>query len=540
MRCTPLSRYTRRTKWIPAAALILVLVAVLLVSPGHAAPQPGGTLRIAAMSIQQLDPYKSASNDEIHAFSPIFDTLFIIGREGFEPVPHLAERWENVDDRTWRFYLRRGVRFQDGNAVFPEGQGREVTAEDVVYSIQRFMEVSTAFYLGEIEQVRALDRYTVEIRTAHPDPFLIQDPNRLARVAIVPREAVELLGEDGFAKNPIGSGPFELVRFVPDQTVILQRNEDYWLPVYLDRVEFVFIPDPTVQVIALSAGEVDVIPYLLNVDAAEVIARNPELELVGRGGSYRGIGFNVTKPPFDDWRVRDALSKAMNIDVAVQSVVGSLGERAYGQVPPWVPFGYDPTLAELWEYDPEGALAQLAAAGYTERTPDGFLAKDGKPLSFEIHVIPGTHMRVFTILVTQLRELGIDAKLLQQELGTWVDDLLSGRAGIFFDFSFAGTTGLHSLFHSNSIGRSNAHYYANPEVDALLDQASRTVDMDEVSRLWKAAQRLIVQDRVFIPLYFEQGFSAINRRVRDWVPPWGGLHLVSLENNVYLEGGGRR
>src|SRR5690606_32586178 len=124
------------------------------------------------------------------------------------------------------FHLRPGVYFQDGNPVFPEGQGREVTADDVVYSIQRFQEVSTAFTLGAIASVEALDRYTVQLKTAHPDPFLIVDPNRLARVAIVPREAIEQLGEDGFAQHPIGSGPFKLRRFIPDEEVVLERNED--------------------------------------------------------------------------------------------------------------------------------------------------------------------------------------------------------------------------------------------------------------------------------------------------------------------------
>jgi peptide/nickel transport system substrate-binding protein len=112
----------------------------------------------------------------------VFDALFIIGADDFQPVPHLAESWETTDDTTWVFRLRQGVTFQDGNAVFPEGEGREVTAEDVVYSVERFLDVSTAFTLGQIESVRALDRYTVEIVTAAPDPFLINDSNRLARV----------------------------------------------------------------------------------------------------------------------------------------------------------------------------------------------------------------------------------------------------------------------------------------------------------------------------------------------------------------------
>jgi ABC-type transport system substrate-binding protein/Zn-dependent protease with chaperone function len=519
-------------QWMAGA--ILIVLAIFIATVATAQTQ-GGTLRIAYASIQQLDPYKSANNDEINAFSQVFDSLIVISKDDFQPIPHLALSWETPDDTTWVFTLREGVTFHDGNEVFPEGAGRELTADDVVYSINRFLEVSTAFTLGNIESATALDRYTVEIKTTDPDPFLITDPNRLARVLIVPQEAVEQLGEEGFARNPIGSGPFKLVSFTPDQRLEFSRNEDYWLPVNLDGVEFIFIPDPTVQTIALEAGEVDVISYIFNIDSVTQLSENPDLTLIERGGSYRGLGFNVTTPPFDEFEVRDAISKAMNIDAAVNAVVAPFGIRAYGQVPPWTSFEQDPGLADLWTYDPEAALEQLAAVGFTDSNGDGILDRDGQPLSFNIKTIPGSQVRVLTILVTQLRELGIDANILQQDVAVWADDLQTGNdTGLFFDYSFAGTTGLYSLFHSSNNGRTNTHFYENPEVDALLDEASRTIEFETRNRLWLEAQRLIMQDRAAIPLYFESGYSVVNNRVQDFVPPWGGLNLVSLENNVSI------
>jgi len=514
----------------------LLIVTILLSGMVHVlAQQQGGTLRIAYSSIQQLDPFKSAANDEINAFSQVFDALFVIGKDDFQPVPHLATSWEAIDDLTWEFRLREGVTFQDGNAVFAEGEGREVTAEDVVYSVNRFLEVSTAFTLGDVTGVEAVDRYTARITTAAPDPFLVTDVNRLARVVIVPREAVEHFGEEEFARNPIGSGPFELVSFTPDQSLSFVPNEDYWLPVYLDAVEFVFIPDPTVQTIAIEAGDVDAVPYLFNIDSVEQLQDVPGVTLHPRGGSYRGLGFNVTTPPFDEFAVRDAISKAIDIDAAVAAVVAPFGIRAYGQVPPWVAFEQDPTLADLWDYDPEAALEILAEAGFAPGS-DGTLAREDQPLSFSIKTIPGSQVRVLTILVTQLQELGIDAQLLQQDIAVWAEDLQTGNdTGVFFDYSFAGTTGLYSLFHGSNGGRTNTHFYANPEVDALLDEASRTVDNEARNELWLAAQRQIMADRAGIPLYFEFGYSVVNDRVREWVVPWGGLNLVTIENNVYIE-----
>lgn len=513
---------------------LLVLSLLLAVSAIGLAQQTGGTLRIAYTSIQQLDPFKTAANDEINAFSQVFDALFIIGKDDFQPVPHLAESWEAIDDLTWEFRIRPGVMFHDGNEVFPAGESREVTAEDVAYSIQRFLDVSTAFTLGDISSVDVVDRYTVRVTTAAPDPFLITDVNRLARVVIVPREAVEFYGEEGFARNPIGSGPFKLVSFVPDQALRFERNEAYWLPVYLDAVEFVFIPDPTVQTIAVEAGEVDVVPYLFNIDSVEQLSDVPGISLYPRGGSYRGLGINVTTPPFDEFAVRDAISKMIDIDAAVTAVVEPFGLRAYGQVPPWVEFEQDPTLADLWTYDPEAGLAQLAEAGFVPGA-NGVLTRDGQPLSFSIKTIGGSQVRVLTILVTQLQQLGVDAQLQQQDTAVWAEDLQTGNGtGVFFDYSFAGTTGLYSLFHSSNAGRTNTHFYANEDVDALLDEASRTVDFERRNELWLAAQRQIFADRAGIPLYFEFGYSVVNDRVVDWVVPWGGLNLVTLENNVYL------
>ena len=159
--------------------------------------------------------------------------------------------------------------------------------------------------------------------------------------------------------------------------------------------------------------------------------------------------------------------------------------------------------------------------------------RDGEPLSFSVKTIAGSHVRVLTILVTQLQELGIDANLLQQDGAVWGDDLQQGNdTGMFFDYSFSGITGLYSLFHSSNNGRSNTHFYTNAEVDRLLDEASRTLEFQGRNDLWLEAQRLIMQDRAGIPLYFENGYAIVSNRVQDFAPAVAGLHLVSTENNV--------
>ncbi|MGC9529204.1 MAG: ABC transporter substrate-binding protein [Candidatus Bipolaricaulaceae bacterium] len=521
------------SRW-KVAKVGVMLAALALAGAGVGAQQTGGILRIRAMDLQNVDPMQLLGrNDDIHVASQVFDQLVILGKDDFQPKPELAVSWELVDDTTWIFHLRQGVTFQDGNEVFPEGEGREAVADDVVYSVNRAKEMAANLNLEGIADVRALDRYTVEVKTVGPQPLLL-DVHRLSSVMIVPREAVEVLGE-GMTTRPVGSGPFEIVSFVPGQEAVLRRNEDYWLPVNLDELHVIVIPDPTAAIIALEAGEVDVVPYGPADEGPRLLEEG--FLVAKRGGSFRGIVFNVTKPPFDDWRVRNAISLALDVNAAWQAVIpAGFGERAYGQVPPWVPWGYDPEgLRALDRYDPQAALDLLAEAGWEDHDGDGLVDKDGQALTVEIKTFPGAQVRVLTILVTQLKQLGIDAKILQEAVPVWVDDLLSGNTTAFFDFSYAGSTGLYSLFHSSAIGASNTHFYSDPAVDYLLDLASVTLDPDTRSRLWKTAQSIVIADRVIIPLYFEWTTTYVSPRVHDWVSPWGGLQLTSVESNVWVE-----
>ena len=506
--------------------------AIVLVGLGAGAQQQ--VLKIAVNDLEKVDPHDlGGSNPDAMVASLVCDNLVFLGKDDFLPKPELAVSWEAVDDLTWVFHIREGVMFQDGNVVFAEGEARELTADDVVYSIERAKELARNLVLDEIERATALDRYTVEVKTVEPAPFLL-DVHHLASVMIIPHEAVEILGAD-ISISPVGSGPFEIQTFVPGELAVLAANEDYWLAPNLDEVQFIVIPDPASMVIALEAGEVDVVAYGPADEGPRLLDLG--FHIAPRGGSYRGVGFNVTQPPFDDYRVRRAISLALDVESIWTAVIPEeFGEQAYGQVPPWVPMGYDPEgLKDLDGYNTTEALALLADAGWTDSDGDGWLDKAGEKLSFEMKCFGGAQVRVFTIIATDLQALGIEATVLQQDVGVWVDDLLSGNTGMFFDFSYAGTTGLYSMFHGSLITQSNTHFYDNPTVNALLDEANMTVNDVARSTLWKAAQRIIVKDQVIIPLYFEVLTTYVASYVKDFVSEWGTLELVSSENNVSIE-----
>lgn len=515
--------------------VLLLSLAAMTMFIGCSNTEDGSTLKIAVDTLPNLALYASATNDITDAQSVIFDSLIYVSKDDFAIKPMLAESWSNPDALTWVFNLRQGVLFQDDNAIFPKGEAREMNAEDVVYSINYLIENSTSWSLGPISEVSALDEYTVEIRTETPQPFLMQDPNRLGRVLIMPKDAVEIVGEEEFAMNPVGTGPFKVTSFAPDSGLLLSKNENYWLPVNLDQVEFVVIPDPTSQTLALQSGEVDVVKFIMNHEMIKTLEADSNVTILnGRGGSYRGLGFNVTVSPYDNKEVRQAISMLMDIDTAISPMEG-YSQRAYGQVPPWVPFGFDPSLADLWEYNPEKGRQLLESNGFEDVDDDGLYEFNGEPFSIDINTPSGSHVQVLTILATQLRQNGIDANIQTEDIAVWADRLVNlDGTTLFFDYSFAGTTGMQSLFQGDMVGRSNTHGYKNAEVDNLLTIANTKTDPEELSSYWKEAQRQIFSDYAGIPLYFESSYAAVRSDVEDFVPPWGGLRLVSTENNVRI------
>ncbi|MBS3812348.1 ABC transporter substrate-binding protein [Candidatus Bipolaricaulota bacterium] len=518
-------------------SLIVTIILMTTLVAFSAEPKQGGTLTIRGTDLQNIDPMQLLGrNDDVYIADQVFDALtFPSAKPGqeLEPAPLLAKSWEKPDDTTWVFHLREGVTFQDGNEVFPEGEAREVVAEDVVYSINRALDMAEGLMLDSVSGAMAIDKYTVEVTTDVPQPFLLHS-HHLGGVRIVPREAVEKLG-DKMTTHPVGSGPFEIVSFTPGEEAVLKKNEDYWLPVNLDEIRYVVIPDSTSGVLALESGRVDLNVLVPTDEAPRLLEEGFNVKT--RAYSYRGIGFNVTQPPFNDWRVREAISMALDVDTAWKAVIPpELGERAYGQVPPIFSMGYDPEgLKPLDEYNLEEAKLLLKEAGWEDSDGDGTLDKDGKPLSFDIKTFGGSQVRILTILVTQLKEIGIDASILQQDISVWADDLIMGNSGVFFDFSYAGLTGLKSMFHGDNIEASNTHYLNDPAVNYLLDRASRTMNFEERSSLWKRAQRIVVEERAIIPMFFEGTPSIANTRVHDWIAPGWGMQIVTPENNVWVE-----
>ena len=344
-------------------------------------PRYGGVLHFPA-TMRNFDPIAGYRPE----FALVWDTLTEWEATWYFPEVQttpvirntLAESWEMVDPSTWIFRLRQGVKFHNR----PPVNGREMTAEDVKYSYELLKDKAQyANRAALVKEIQVLDKYTIRFDLALPDPkFYLNVVDSLSPV-IVPREAVEAPG--GLTQNPIGTGAFMLKEFAPGEGALLVRNPDYFLRdkdgrqlPYVDAVRLVFTKDAATEAALFRTRQLDVLRISTLDMLYELIKTVPDLQLYrvpSLGWGDYGLTLSLDKAPYNDVRVRQALSMAINREV-VAEVINRGDAALYGPFP-WVMAGYtqrtdyaSANLGPNYEYNPQKARELLAAAGY----PKGF------------------------------------------------------------------------------------------------------------------------------------------------------------------------
>lgn len=496
----------------------------------------GGTLVIQTGGLVQFDPVFVADDFSFHVVSNVYSLLF--RRQGAEIIPDLATSWEYRDDGTLIFHLRRGVMWHDDNAVFSQGEGREVVASDVVYSLKRALETDgstiSSDLLTSYQSVEALDDYTVQLTLKTPNALLFTTGRGLTKIAIVPREAVEQLGED-LALNPIGSGPFKFVEYKPDESLTLERNDLYWRRPYLDRVIYQVIPDQDAALIALEAGEVDILTTVPDADF-ERLSGDGRFILYRRGcPSMTQLVFNMTHPLFGEPRFRQAVAYALDGEAINANVYGGMHLSGCGTAGPGVP-GYDPDLCRYFPYDPEGAQAILGDLGWSDSDGDGLLDKEGMPLEIPLEIWSRSPMPQFgAAIVTQLREVGISVELQTVEFGTWIADWNAGVDKVMLLSGFCGDGGMNSLWGRDGLARAMGH--DDPQVFDLLAQANTTVDPAARDETLRQAANEIYRQYWAVPLGFRDSYQASRAWVHDFYGTLWSENLCTDYNNAWLSKG---
>ena len=498
--------------------MLLMLALVTGVSKGlisqELAKEQVLNIAFDAADLLSLDPHFATTTQDRAVVNMIFNGLvrYPPGNQvDFEP--DLAVAWEvSEDGKVWTFYLRQGVMFHpwDGRP------GYELTSEDVVYSLEKAADPARSAFAAEYKGLsfEAVDRYTVRITLEKPlSPILF-----LAKVAnnqggfIVCKRALEEKGIHWFKTHPVGTGPFMFDSYIPKQKVVLKRNELYFRgkPI-LERVTIWYIPDVAAREAGLRAGELDIIEGLKEKRWAEKVATFPETTVAFFGPAETHVlHFNMTKPPFDNIKVRQAVAYAINRE----EIANLLGMA----VPIYSPVLAPPAPGALtkeeaieagvaYEYNPEKAKKLLAEAGY----PDGFSTE------VIISEMATSYLKPMEIIQAQLAKVGIDIRLRVVEHPTFHSMIRQDLSPLVYYACWRANADvfLTHFYHSASIVVEGtapitnfSHYGAVDadgdgeidNIDALIEEARWELDPVKQIMLWKQAQIEILKHMAAFPV----------------------------------------
>ncbi|MDD2573669.1 MAG: ABC transporter substrate-binding protein [Firmicutes bacterium] len=452
---------------------------------------------------QSMDPTATNISITCTIVSQIFDTLL-----DFDPdmniIPSLAESYEQIDDVTYKFNLRKGVKFHNGE---------ELKASDVVFSLKRANEkpVSRA-YTQEIdmEGFETPDDYTVIIRTKEPYAAFYQSLC-VSRLSIV-NEKATLEAENDVNSNPVGTGPFKFASWTAGDNVTIERNDDYWgETAKLKQVVFRIITEQSSRVVEIESGGVDAALVLPAVDY-ERLEDNEDIDLELYTSHYvRYIAFNTTQDSLADKRVRQALNYATDIDTIRDVLYTEKGaQKATTPVPPGIE-GRHEDLAQ-YDYNPEKAKELLKEAGYDNDLEISFT-----------YLGNTTNTLMGEMLQEQWKDVGVILTLNPLESGALTENANNMRQEVMpvrsaYSIGEAGE-GLMKLFHSSNHGPGGSRVnYTNPRVDELLETAKVTMDENERNEMYREVQEIVHDEALMIYLCYEYTSVALGSKVRGFNP----------------------
>lgn len=486
---------------------VLAAILILVLSFGAVQAQVDSNTIVVGIhaDMQNLDPHNFRHRETETILRNIYDGLVTRGPD-MQPVPELAESFKQLDALTWEFVLRRGVKFHDGT---------EMTAEDVAFAINRYVQEGAMGgqtsprkdLLGPVTHAEAVDTYTVHVHMSAPWSVFLP---HLVHHMVVPKSV-----GDGLVDVPIGTGPFKFVEWVQGSHVVLERFDDYYGgapdlgrsgPAGVRRVVFRVIPETATRLAALRAGEIDIMTAV-PVHAINEIINHPDLELRPVAGTRSYFTeFNVRRPPFDDVRVRKAVSYALDVELIIDEFLDGLGQPLTTILSP-LSFGHNDEL-QPYPYDPERAKQLLAEAGY----PNGF--------TFDLSV-EDKRRDIAEAYAYMLSEVGITANIVPWgDYNAMVSAMSRGELDAMMSDWGDSTMDPTGIFipKLRSNDRGNFGGYSNPVVDAMIEFAESTTSREARAEAYKYAQKLVYEDAPMVFEYITQELYAQSKRISGWDP----------------------
>lgn len=506
-----------------AATLLTISLAACSTANGSSSaptsseePQSGGTLEVAlnAWAPTNLDPHQQGNSNDPLIFRSIFDTLFWQKEDGtYEGL--LAESYDVSDDGTvYTIRLRPGITFHDDSPL---------TAEVVQQNIEHIFDPETkaplqASYLGPYESSKAIDDLTLEITLSEPYSALINVLSQAYLSIISGKQLAE--APETIVDHPIGSGPFEVVDWRADESLSLQRNDDYaWAPesdagrtgpAYLDGIDISFVAEDSVRYNGLVAGDFDVIDWTPPQNVESVLS-NDSLEFVkfDRPGHPYALWLNENNAPLDDQAVRQALFAGLDRKAIIDAVSFGQWTVAEGFLVPSTP-NYAENSAATFTHDVDQANELLDGAGWSQRDSDGYRVKDGERLSLYFPTTGDVAQanQILELVQDQLKDIGVEIRIDVLSSEDQKARVAAGEQDISAGIWTTNTADVLFIKYSSTEVTTperrgtNQTNTADATLDDLVAAARASTDPEEIADLYAQTQERLTEIVPSIPLYY--------------------------------------
>lgn len=456
----------------------------------------GGSITVGiTQDMDGLDPHKAVAAGTKEVLYNIFEGLVKPDKDG-NLIPAVASEYSVLEEgRVYSFTLRDGVKFHDGTLV---------TAGDIIYSLKRcagMLEtkdplVQVVPALSVISEIRETEK-GVDLLLSEPNTELIA----YLTCSIIPEDYKE---QD---KKPIGTGPFRFVSYAPLQSLVVEKNPDYYVANVpsLDKVTFKISANTDAAFMELLAGSIDIFPYLTAEQAAQ-LSQNYQIE-TGDMNLVQALFLNNAEKPFDNPLVRQAMCYAVDRQAILEIVGGGKGTIIGSNVFSGFTKYFDPSLELVYPYDPEKAKSLLAEAGYK----DGFTFTITVPSNYQFHVDTAQ------VIVSQLEKVGIKAEIKLIEWASWLSDVYAGRnyqsTIVGLDAQLAPSDIMR--FYPSDADR-NFLNYDNSEFDLLYKQAKATTNEEEKVQLYKKLQGIVTEDAASVFIQSPALLVAVNKKLAGY------------------------
>lgn len=477
--------------------LISALLMIFTALPSLALAKADLTVAVDAPP-KSMNPHSYNSDANLSYMSNFFDGLLQRPAPEGKLTPALATAWERQDALTWKFTLRKGVKFHNGNPF---------NAADVKFTFERMKDPKFSKFLNIANSIASIDTpddYTVIFKTVKPVPWFAET---MHQNFIVDKESSENRDSGDYNTRPIGTGAYRFVEWVKGSYIRMEANPDYWEGApQLKTVEIKPITEDATRFAAIAARQADILSGV-PVPLIDRIKKTPTIELISRPARrciYMDLG-NRPGTPYADIRVRKAIAMAINEDEIVKTIMRGQATPA-AQVPDQATIGYDPTLTRL-PYDPEGAKGLLKEAGY----PDGFEITIAGPNDRYIN-----DKQICEAVAKYLAKIGLKVTLDVKPKSIFFEELASHKHAFYligwmdgsYDFGRSAEMLVHTVDKDKGMGVYNGAMYSNPELDNAIVASAAILDRDEREKALQAVNRKSVEDLAWIPLHYQQDVYA--------------------------------